>query len=149
MSEPVLASPLRRLVALTIDLIVVCAVGFWLVLVTGVVHDPEDYVNMGMTLFNGLLCALGSYVLVNGGLLIWRGQTLGKLLLSIRAVAVNGEPLPAWKHFLIRMPFFFMTYTAATLIFLPFVLIDYLLVARENRRTLHDLMSGAIVVDLE
>ena len=54
MSEPVLADPGRRLVTLIIDLILVFLVGFLLVLVTGVVHDPEDYVNLGITLLNGL-----------------------------------------------------------------------------------------------
>ena len=146
MSEPVLAGPGRRLVALIIDLALVVVLGFLLVLVTGVVHDPEDYVNLGMTLVNGSLCAVGAYVLLNGGYLIWRGQTVGKALLSIRTVALNGDPLPVWKHFVIRMPFFFLTYTGLTVIFLPLVLIDYLLVLRKDRRTLHDHMSGAMVV---
>ena len=149
MSEPVLAGPGRRLAALIIDLALVVVVGFLIVLITGVVHDPEDYVNLGMTLVNGVLCAVGGYVLLNGGLLIWRGQTLGKVLLSIRIVALNGDPLPVWKHFVIRMPFFFLTYTGLTVIFLPLVFIDYLLVFRKDRRTLHDHMSGAMVVDNE
>ncbi|WP_035052057.1 RDD family protein [Andreprevotia chitinilytica] len=86
------------------------------------------------------------FVLVHGYLLNRYGQTVGKRVLKIKIVTLDGEkpeflPLIAKRYLIIHL---------CGLI--PFVgklasLIDVMFIFRGNRRCLHDLIAGTIVVN--
>jgi uncharacterized RDD family membrane protein YckC len=150
-----LAGRLRRLGATLIDAILVPALTIVLVMVTGVVEDAEDYIDATWTLWV-LLLAVVSYLLLNGVTLWRRGQTLGKWLTGIAIVRADAlgashgaaeiEPAPFWKLVCIRALFFPLLF----LVLVPWItllpLLDQLLIFRRNRRCLHDLAAGTIVV---
>lgn len=152
-NELQLASRRRRLFATLIDAILVPCLTLLLVMMTGVLEDAEDYVDFWWILWV-LVLAVVSYLLLNGyGL--WRsGQTLGKMALGIAIVRnepsaeglFGSRPAPLWKLVCIRALFFPLLYVALVpwLALLPIV--DQGLVFRKNRRCVHDLVCGTVVV---
>ena len=95
------------------------------------------YITAGYLLF---------FLLIQGYPLATRGQTLGKILLGTRIVAVaDGRILPLWKVFGLR-------YVSVSLISLVpivgqiFNIVNGLLIFRADRRCGHDLIAGTRVV---
>jgi uncharacterized RDD family membrane protein YckC len=93
------------------------------------------------------LCALPVLVLLawNGVLLSRRGQTLGKQLLGIRVLRVDGSHCGLARIFFAR----FLPVTllgAIPLIGLLVSLVDALMLLRDSRRCLHDEIADTIVV---
>ena len=142
-----LASRWRRLVATLIDAILVPALSFFLVMVSGVVEHAEDFAD-NTWMLHVLLLAIVSYLLLNAVGLWRRGQTLGKWLLgiSIRSATDPNESVPFWKLIAIRAWFFALLFVVVVpwLALLP--LVDQLLIFGKKRRCLHDLIAGTIVV---
>lgn len=90
----------------------------------------------------------GLLVLVQFGLLAWRGQSIGKLLLGLRIVrAVDGGPPGVVGAFLLRGTLPFMV-EQIPLIGLLFWTVDSCFIFREDQRCLHDLIAGTKVVRL-
>jgi uncharacterized RDD family membrane protein YckC len=94
---------------------------------------------------------LGVAILVQAVLLAWRGQNLGKLMTGVRVVrADNGEPAGFVRGALLRfvLPVAFMILLHGTTLVLgvAFLVLDYCFIFREDRRCLHDLIAGTIVV---
>lgn len=151
-----LASRWRRLLATGVDAVLVPALTLVLVMLTDVVEDAEDYAD-NWWVFHVFLLAVLSYLLLNGVGLWRRGQTIGKLLMRVMIVpAATSDgtradlaPAPFWKLICIRALFFPTLYLTV----IPWVtllpLIDQLLIFRHNRRCLHDLLAGTVVVDRE
>ena len=140
-----LAGRMRRLGATVIDAILVPVLTIVLVMVFGVVEDAEDYVDATWSLWV-LLLAVASYLLLNG-VTLWRGgQTLGKRLTGIAIVRADGTPAPFWKLVCIRALFFPLLFTIVVPWVLLLPLLDQLLIFRRNRRCLHDLAAGTVVV---
>ena len=81
----VLAGRGRRLVATAIDALLVPLLTVFLVMVTDVVEDVEDYQTRAWILHVFLLAVL-SYLLLNGYLLATRAQTIGKWAMGIAIV---------------------------------------------------------------
>jgi uncharacterized RDD family membrane protein YckC len=149
------AGRLRRLVATLIDAILVPALTLVLVMITGVVEDAEDYVDYWWIVWV-LVLAIVSYLLLNGyGL--WRsGQTLGKRMMGVAIVPAAASsdgrygraPAPLWKLICVRALFFPLLFLSMVPWIAALPLVDQLLIFRKNRRCLHDLVCGTVVVRL-
>tara|TARA_B100001964_G_scaffold41760_1_gene46118 strand:+ start:729 stop:1205 length:477 start_codon:yes stop_codon:yes gene_type:complete len=150
-----LASRLRRLIATSIDAILVPSLTLVLVMITGVVEDAEDFGD-SWWLLQVFLLAVTSYLSLNGYSLWRRGQTLGKLLTGIAVIsAIDGKegqhawiPAPLWKLVFIRALFFPLLFVAIIPWLAPLPVIDQLFIFNKQRRCLHDLVSGTTVVRL-
>lgn len=145
----------RRLAATAIDALLVPALSFILIMIAGVLEDAEDYVTNRWMLWVVLLSVL-AYLLLNGYGLWCRGQTVGKQLLGLAIVPAAAQgasgwartPAPLWKLICIRALFFPLLFVVV----LPWIalvpLIDQLLIFRRDRRCLHDIVSGTVVIRL-
>jgi len=148
MEQPApLASRGRRLLATTIDAILVPSLTILLVMLTDVVEDAADYADNAW-IMHVLLLAIASYLLLNGYTLWRTQQTLGKKIMGIAMVSASGATLPWWRLVVVRAPFFAFMYLllAPPLALLP--LVDHLMIFGKRRRCLHDRLAGTEVVRL-
>jgi uncharacterized RDD family membrane protein YckC len=143
----VLASRWRRLFAIWID-------GFALY-VLGVVLArfglPTVWSRVGPSLtnfvaFNPLaLIDMLLFLLVNGYLLLARGQTVGKVALGVRIVRPDGSKVSAARILGLRYGVGF-TANMIPVLGVLYGLIDCLMIFRKSRRCLHDEIADTIVV---
>ena len=159
-----LASRTRRLVATLIDMVLVPTLSVALVLVTGATEDAEDYLSLAGLALSIVGLSIVAYLLLNG-ISLWRhGQTLGKRLLKIALAQPNkmdtgsgNTKIPAlWRLVCLRALFFPILFFIPFLVLAPpftafwiisaIACVDQLFIFTKNRRTLHDLLSGTIVV---
>lgn len=158
---PVLAERTRRLVAASIDHLV-----FLLCLIPGLVrfapaflelvektietNQPPDQAVLEQMLADAfgpwslLLLFVGVVQIV---LLSLRGQTLGKLVCRIRIVRLNGARAGFLHAFLLRSAVIGFI-SGVPVVGWMIAVIDPLLIFREDRRCLHDLIAGTAVVDV-
>ncbi|MFT7220274.1 MAG: putative RDD family membrane protein YckC [Candidatus Azotimanducaceae bacterium] len=149
---PPLAGRFRRLIATTIDAVLVPTLTILLIMVFGVVEHAEDYADYWLVAHMLGLAAL-SYLLLNGYGLWRRGQTLGKKLCDIGVVAIDQGHITSakpsfWKLILIRALFFPLLFVAIIPWYVIVPLIDLVFIFRGDRRCLHDLISGTAVIDV-
>lgn len=83
-------------------------------------------------------------LLLNGWLLVRRGQTIGKALMRIRIVRPDGAPASAWRVIGLRYGIGSAVAIVPGLAML-YVLVDSLLIFRASRRCLHDDIADTIV----
>lgn len=142
-----MASRKDRLLAAIVDAIILLVLvmpltwmlGFWELAHSG--GTPS----FGMTL-GSLALGFGAYVLVNGHLLARHGQTVGKRLLNIRIVSMQGETLPLGKLLLARqLPVQVVSVVPGIGGLLA--IIDVLFIFRQDRRCIHDQIAGTKVVN--
>ncbi len=94
--------------------------------------------------FGNALGGLVLFVVLNGYLLVTRGQTIGKLLLKIRISRPDGSPASPGRMV--------VRYGVGSVInIIPalgqiYGLIDCLLIFRKSRRCLHDVMADTVVL---
>ena len=84
---------------------------------------------------------------IQGYLITTRGQSIGKIIMSLRIVnAIDGTNPGFFKAFLVR---FILTQiiTSIPTIGALYFIIDPLFIFRNDRRCIHDLMAKTIVVD--
>ena len=113
------------------------------------------------------LTGVSTYILLNGYLLVKRGQTLGKMLLGIRVVdAASKEIVSFWRVLVLRWLVWIMIGPLTILLwvivvlypFLDFIallpillwvvaVLDPLFIFKKQRRCLHDYLAGTIVVN--
>ncbi len=138
-----LGSRWARLGAVIIDLLVQMAV-LWVasLFVPWKVFSDSNAVSM-LALNAGLGLLL--FVVVQGYLLVTRGQTVGKLALGLRITRPDGRAVGAARMLGLR---YGIGYVLGVVPFLNIVygLIDSLMIFRESRRCLHDLIADTIVV---
>jgi len=95
----------------------------------------------------GTNAALGFalFVLINGFLLVQRGQTVGKSITKVRIVLPDGSPVPAGRMIGLR---YGVGYVVASLPFIGglYGLVDALMIFGQDRRCLHDRIAGTIVI---
>ena len=156
-SEVLLAGRFRRLAATLIDAILVPSLTIFLVMVAGVVEDAEDYVD-NWWILSVFLLAVVSYLILNGYGLWRRGQTLGKMVAGIAIVHADSvldsqlilqtgtTPAPLWKLICLRALFFPLLFAVVVPPYALLPIIDQLFVFGKQRRCLHDLVTGTIVV---
>ncbi len=154
----VLAGRGRRLGAVLLDGLLfffVCLPGFaWLISsFGGLQHDSMDHASPVETLTRLaaplllVLVPLLVLLVYQTWLLSARGQTIGKRLLGIRIVRMNGEN-PGFMHAVMLRSFVMQLLGA-----IPFVgpiisIVDPLLIFRADRRCLHDLLADTQVVEV-
>ena len=147
-SGPELAGRGRRLGAYLIDLIIAGIVlGVLAVLNLGISLEDlaRDPMTQQMSTAGGI-AYLVIFMVINGYLLVTKGQTLGKLALGIRIVdAASNGAATAVK--LLGLRYVLVMLVAV----IPFIggllgLIDFLFIFREDRRCVHDLIAGTKVV---
>ncbi len=103
----------------------------------------------GLTLPDQLMAFVAgtvAFLLLNGYLLARRGQTIGKLLCRIRIVSsLDGQLLPFTRmvtHRLLPVQVVAQLPAIGQLL----TLVDCLFIFREDRRCVHDLIAGTIVI---
>ena len=136
----------RRLAATAIDFVAVPTLALLIMLVTGVLEHADDFVG-NQVLVRALLLGTSSYLLLNGWLLVKRGQTLGKAITGIKIIMHTPEgSSPLFRTLAARALFFPIAY----LIFLPgpclVPIIDQAFIFGKSRRTLHDRICQTSVV---
>jgi uncharacterized RDD family membrane protein YckC len=153
--DPTLAHPGMRLLAALIDgfLEMLC----WLPTSQAVMRsmggiissgqfNPQDLVDIVMTSITRSLPYLGALVLLQAVLLSLRGQTVGKILTSIRIVrAKDGTPAGFVHAFLLR-GFLARCLRHVPVIGFLFWFVDNCFIFRDDHRCLHDLIAGTKVV---
>jgi len=88
---------------------------------------------------------LAVLLLVQVTLLVWRGQSVGKLLIGLRIVRLDGSA-PGFVHaFVLRSCAPFLL-EQVPLFGLIFWIVDTCFVFRPDRRCIHDLIAGTVVV---
>ncbi len=146
--EPVegeLASRGSRLAAAIIDVLIMMAVFFPIILVLGFTVT-EQQGPMVQIMIGGVavLVSLG----INGWLLHTRGQTLGKMVMKIRIVRVDGVATTGWDTIGKRLlPLWLVQMIPVIGSFLG--LLDVLFIFRQDRRCLHDMIAGTEVISLK
>jgi uncharacterized RDD family membrane protein YckC len=95
---------------------------------------------LGMQLLGLLLFAI-----VNGYLLMTRGQTVGKMLLGMRIVRPDGSAASPGRIIGLRYAVGWLL-SAVPVVGMVYALVDCLLIFRADRRCLHDLIADTIVV---
>lgn len=139
------ASRVRRLVAILIDSFLMSVIVLPALYFGGLFELATlSAFNWGATVQSGILWAL-VFLLFNGLLLVQRGQTLGKLLLSIKIVMADQSPLTV-PTLLIRYGVYFAG-NFIPLIGPLFGLVNVLFIFGEERRCLHDRAANTIVVE--
>ncbi len=146
-----LASRWRRLLATMIDAVLVPSLTIFLVMVTGVVEDAEDFTDHWWAV-HVLLLAIFSYLFLNGYFL-WRdGQTVGKKVLGIAIYASSTfddgdiQVASLWRLVCVRALFFPLLFIAIIPWFAPIPALDQLLIFGKRRRCLHDYVAGTVVL---
>ena len=141
-----LAGRLERLAAVVIDgltglILGVAALAFY--------GDLEPVLKgQPLTTQQALLVAVwswGGFLAINSYLLFKRGQTIGKHLLGVRIVDLQGEIAPFWRVILLRYLLVSVVAQFAVLGSL-FVTLDDLFIFRKSRRCMHDIIAGTKVI---
>jgi len=93
-----------------------------------------------------VVCLMGLIALIINWTLLHRyGQTIAKRMFKIKVVRVDGSRCELWRFILLRaIPVGFL----AAIPFLGYIvqLVDPLMIFRDDRRCLHDLIADTIVV---
>ena len=147
-SGPELAGRGRRLGAYLIDLIIAGIVlGVLAVLNLGISLEDlaRDPMTQQMSTAGGI-AYLVIFMVINGYLLVTKGQTLGKLVLGIRIVDAGSNGAATAVKILGLRYVLVMLVGAIPIIGGLLGLIDFLFIFREDRRCVHDLIAGTKVV---
>lgn len=112
--------------------------------------DPGVMLQLVVLMYGGV----GVAIVLQAVLISFTGQSLGKLLVGVRVVRLDGGKAGFVRGALLRyvLPVFFMFLLicipiAGPLLLLPmFLIVDLCFMFRADRRCLHDLMAGTIVV---
>ena len=130
---------------LVIVFLVVVASGFWMTF--------DDIIQMGTLpstndVLQVMIVFIVVFMVINGYLLVMRGQTVGKLMLGIRIIdSTTGGNVSAGKVLGLRYIAFFGLQTIPVPGMRELVsLLDALFIFRDDRRCLHDLLAGTKVV---
>jgi uncharacterized RDD family membrane protein YckC len=144
-NSSILASKRSRLWAFIVDMTMCGLICFaWSRWIMHVSSNDASSDNIGYNLIQGIV-SFFFFVLINGYFMIKNGQTIGKMALKIRIVTTSGDiPLP--------IPLIVLRYasvwliTAIPVLGVIFWLTDTLFIYRPDRRCIHDLIAGTMVV---
>ncbi|MGF6691380.1 putative RDD family membrane protein YckC [Metapseudomonas resinovorans] len=147
-AEPLLASRWTRLGAALIDGLIMSVVTVPVAYFSGTFAAAQQGIepSLGQQLLS-LVVGVAVFLLVNGHFLKTYGQTLGKRLLKIAIVDLNGQ-VPELGNLLLKryLVWWLLAYVPIVGMFL--VLVDYLFIFRADRRCLHDRLAATRVVQL-
>ncbi|MDE0094234.1 MAG: RDD family protein [Gammaproteobacteria bacterium] len=103
------------------------------------IHKPMIYII--------LIVGQAVFLALQGYFLATRGQTIGKRILNIAIVDRDTRQLLPLRDLYLRRYFVFESiFILSDLLLLLFRLIDLLFLARDDRRTIHDMVANTIVV---
>ncbi len=140
-----LASRWTRLFAFIIDSIISLVITVPFMLYYGVWESAMQGQEMGMeiTIMFTLLGVVG-FMLFHGYLLKTKGQTIGKYILGIRIVSLDGE-LPEFGGLIAKryVPVWLLQVLPALGLL---ALVNVLLIFRSDKRCIHDLIAGTKVI---
>ncbi|WP_455203320.1 RDD family protein [Kaarinaea lacus] len=141
-----LASRSSRFWAAMIDGIISVAVTFPLMMGLGIWEMSMQGVEPPMTAMLILaVISMAAFLAIHGYFLKKDGQTLGKKVLKIYIVGLDGQLLAFPKLIGLRyVPLWIVAYIPVVGGFLP--LVDILFIFRKDRRCVHDLIAGTKVV---
>ena len=145
--ELTLASRWSRLGASIIDGVLMVVVVMPLAFFLGAFEAIEQSGEMGIgpTIALGI-ASIGAFFLFNGYLLSTNGQTVGKKLMNIKIVDLNGNNMPFGRLIGMRyIPVWIVSYIPIVGSFTS--LIDALFIFRADKRCVHDLIAGTQVVN--
>lgn len=143
----------RRLVASLIDSLIVLVIFMPLQFLTGTFQREfaRQQAGAGLLDFNpeNLIWSAAGFLLIvaiNWGFLA-NGQTIGKKALGLRIDAITGGVCERSRIITRRMLVLQIIYLIPGVNFL-FMFVDCMMIFREDRRTLHDMIAGTRVVDI-
>lgn len=144
--QAVLAGRGARLGAIVIDTLILLALWWVVSLVTPWNIFSPRIAQAGFLTMMGLgVLGIALFVAVNGWLLARRGQTVGKLLLGLRITRRDGSAAGFARLAGLRFGVGALI-TNVPVVGIPYALVDALLIFRNDRRCLHDLIADTIVV---
>jgi uncharacterized RDD family membrane protein YckC len=139
------ASRLRRLFASMIDSLLMSVIVLPAMFLGGLFELAATApMSWGYSIKTGALAAI-VFLLLNGLLLIQRGQTLGKMMLSIKIVKEDCSAADA-STLLIRYAVYFMG-NLIPVIGALFGLVNVLFIFGDRKQCLHDRIASTIVVN--
>jgi len=142
-----LASRWKRLFASLLDSLIMMVVIVPIIYLTG--GFDVLYQEVQPSLVYNLLIALAGVIVffvINGTLLVQNGQTIGKKLLSIKIVNLNGQ-LPTFKRHLIKRYFVYLIPGQIPLVGQIFSIVNILFIFTKEKQCIHDLFAKTIVID--
>ena len=142
-AETALASRGSRLAAVCLDTVVQLAV-VWAVglLLPWRIFDANP--SLGRLMANAGVGVL-IFLVLQGYLLVSRGQTVGKIMLSLRIVRSDGSRVGAARILGLRYILGYLL-AALPLVGMLYAVLDSLLIFRGSRKCLHDQIADTIVV---
>jgi uncharacterized RDD family membrane protein YckC len=141
-----LASRWKRFWASMIDGLIIMLIAMPIMYYTGGFEGIADgkQPSLEYSLMMGLVGMI-SFILFNAKLLIQNGQTIGKKLLGIKIVDLNGDVPSLKKHLLARYAVYFLL-AQVPIIGPLFSTINILFIFGKQKRCVHDLVAGTKVV---
>lgn len=141
----------ERLLAVIIDTVMILVPSFPVLYLIGYFDSSDNSGDWVRLAAEEVLLIAGFFLLfaaIHAYPLHKTGQTWGKRLLSIRIVDLAGRKPDLWRLLVLR---YLPTDVIGSipLIGWPITLIDALMIFREDRRCLHDLIAGTRVVAVE
>ena len=141
-----LATPWSRLAAVIIDILIYIVVAIPLALIaifTFAAEQLENNDTTGLALFT--LLGVVVVLIIQMVLLGTRGQTIGKIAMSIRVVDAQTGAHPGWPRLVLLRSIVNGILTSILVIGTIYWLVDSLFIFRADHRTIHDLYSGTRV----
>lgn len=146
-TKPDLASRWSRLWASIIDSLIMMLVIVPAMYFTGAFDDLANGVEPSLV-YNLAIGLLGFVVffLINGKFLISDGQTIGKKILGIKIVDLNGN-LPGVKQHLLKRYAVYFIPGQVPVVGQIFSVVNILFIFGKEKRCLHDMVAGTKVVN--
>lgn len=152
-TEPSKGLRSRRAAATVIDILILGPTSLIIMLVTGIVESAEAWV-MPQPIIRLTLLMVGSYLLLNGYLLVTNGQTLGKRLLGLRIQSATDGALLPFRQLLLRAYAILLvsaliapvSFLAAFALLASAYVVNLFFAAGKPQRCLHDYLAGSVVV---
>lgn len=144
--KDVLASRWKRLWAALIDGLLIIAITIPIMYLTGGFNSLSNGTSsLGYNLFIFILSMI-IFLLLNGKLLVKNGQTIGKKMLGLKIVTLNGELPEAKNHLLKRYAVFFVP-GQIPLFGQLFSFVNILFIFSKQKRCIHDIAANTVVIE--
>ncbi|MES2674498.1 MAG: RDD family protein [Pseudomonadota bacterium] len=146
--NPVLASLWQRSLAAFLDMLIILIVFIPVMYLTGIFDEiskgvlPSTAQNLLMEAFY-----LAVFAFFNGKLLVKTGQTMGKRIIGIKIVDLNGRVPTLKQHLLKRYAVYFLPGQIPVVGYI-FPIVNLLSIFGEERRCIHDYVAGTKVVQV-
>ena len=143
-----LASRWSRLGAVFIDTIIMVLIAIILIYVSGIYESLSELESISL-LKRVIIGLIGSifFLIINGKLLVSYGQTVGKKILRIKIVTLDGQ-LPNIKTLIFKRYALFLFIQHTPIIGQFISLINPLFIFNKEKRCLHDLVASTKVINV-